>query len=68
VLLGAGQLEESIGNKLFTRQSRKLLLTDVGQIVFSYAESIFSKGDELEAFLKNGVQNELQVLSVLAQT
>jgi LysR family transcriptional regulator, transcriptional activator of nhaA len=58
------QLEESIGNQLFVRQNRKLSLTDVGKTVFSYAESIFSKGDELEAFLKNGAQSETQILRV----
>lgn len=57
-------LEESIGNQLFTRQSRKLILTDVGNIAFSYAESIFSKGDELEALLKKGVQTENQVVRI----
>lgn len=58
------QLEESIGSQLFTRQSRKLILTDVGNIAFSYAESIFSKGDELEALLKKGVQTENQVIRI----
>lgn len=57
-------LEESIGYQLFTRQNRKLVLTDVGNTTFSYAESIFSKGEELEAFLKNGVQTEFQVIRI----
>lgn len=58
------QLEESIGSQLFTRQSRKLILTDIGSITFSYAESIFSKGDELEALLKKGLQTEHQVVRI----
>lgn len=57
-------LEESIGNQLFTRQNRKLLLTDAGNITFSYAESIFNIGDELEAMLKNGLHKESQTLKI----
>ncbi len=57
-------LEESIGNQLFTRQSRKLILTDIGNTAFSYAESIFSKGHELEALLKKGLQTENQVIRI----
>lgn len=57
-------LEESIGFQLFTRQNRKLVLTDVGNITFSYAESIFNKGEELEAFLKNGDQTEFQAIRI----
>jgi LysR family transcriptional activator of nhaA len=41
------QLEESLGTPLFTRVSRKLVLTDTGQTVFEYAEEIFSLGREL---------------------
>lgn len=58
------QLEESMGSQLFTRQNRRLVLTDIGNIAFSYAESIFSKGDELEALLKKGVQAENQVIRI----
>jgi LysR family transcriptional regulator, transcriptional activator of nhaA len=30
-------LEESLGEKLFTRQGRKLVLTEAGQVVWRYA-------------------------------
>jgi LysR family transcriptional activator of nhaA len=40
-------LEESLGEKLFTRAGRNLALTDVGRVVFRYAEDIFSLGREL---------------------
>jgi len=40
-------LEEALGEKLFTRVGRHLVLTDVGRIVFRYAENIFSLGREL---------------------
>ncbi len=41
------KLEESFGGKLFNRQGRKLEATDLGQLVFQYADKIFSLGREL---------------------
>lgn len=41
------QLEESIGEKLFVKSGRGLALTDTGQVVYGYAEEIFSTGREL---------------------
>ncbi|HSP17361.1 MAG TPA: transcriptional activator NhaR [Thermoanaerobaculia bacterium] len=40
-------LEETLGEKLFDRRGRKLVLTDVGKMVYRYAEEIFSLGREL---------------------
>ena len=40
-------LEESLGEKLFTRVGRNLTLTDIGRVVFRYADEIFSLGREL---------------------
>lgn len=40
-------LEESIGHRLFKKQGRKLVLTEVGQIAYRYADEIFSLGREL---------------------
>lgn len=45
-------LEESLGQELFTRAGRGLLLTDVGRVVFGYAEEIFGLGRELQDVLK----------------
>ena len=45
-------LEESLGQKLFTRRPRKLLLTEAGRVVFRYAEEIFSLGREMTKALK----------------
>jgi LysR family transcriptional activator of nhaA len=42
------QLESSFKNKLFDRVGRNLVLTEFGQIVFRYAEEIFSVGRELQ--------------------
>lgn len=51
----SGQLslfEDVIGEKLFNRTGRRLILTDRGQVVLSYAEEIFSRGQELEDVLR----------------
>jgi LysR family transcriptional activator of nhaA len=44
-------LEESLGEKLFVRSGRRLVLTEVGQVVFQYAEEIFGLGRELQDVL-----------------
>jgi LysR family transcriptional regulator, transcriptional activator of nhaA len=45
-------LENAFGEKLFQRQGRSLVLTDIGQVVFRYADEIFSLGRELQDTLK----------------
>ncbi len=46
------KLESSIGAKLFDRSGRSLVLTDTGQMVFRYADEIFTLGRELKDALK----------------
>lgn len=46
-------LEESLGEKLFDRIGRKLVLTETGKIVFRYAEKIFHLGSELVDVVKD---------------
>jgi LysR family transcriptional regulator, transcriptional activator of nhaA len=58
------QLEDCIGKQLFTRENRKLILTDVGKTTFSYAESIFKLGNELENILNHGAITEHQTLRI----
>ncbi|HTT22649.1 MAG TPA: transcriptional activator NhaR [Candidatus Sulfotelmatobacter sp.] len=45
-------LEEYLGEKLLARSGRNLILTEIGRIVFSYAEEIFSLGQELMSTIK----------------
>lgn len=42
-----GFLEEALGNALFRRQGRSLVLTEVGQLVYRYADEIFGLAGEL---------------------
>lgn len=39
-------LEDALGERLFRRDGRRLLLTDVGQLAYRYAEEIFTLGRE----------------------
>lgn len=45
-------LEDSIGEKLFQRSGRRLVLTDFGRSVYQYAEEIFGLGRELQDFIR----------------
>jgi LysR family transcriptional activator of nhaA len=40
-------LEEALGEQLFVRSGRKLVLSDTGRLVYSYASEIFQLGNEL---------------------
>jgi LysR family transcriptional activator of nhaA len=48
------ELENALGEKLFRREGRNNRLTDAGQIVFGYAEEIFSLGRELLTVVRQG--------------
>lgn len=45
-------LENALGEKLFVRSGRHLVLTEVGRLVYQYADEIFSVGRELMETLK----------------
>lgn len=52
----SGQLkafEDAVGHKLFARAGRRLELTAAGRSALSYADEIFTVGEELEAMLRN---------------
>lgn len=46
-------LESQLGEKLLTRSGRRLVLTEMGRTVFSYAEDIFTLGRELMDVVKS---------------
>lgn len=45
-------LEQSLNEKLFERDGRRLVLTEVGKLVFRYAEDMFELGREFQNVLK----------------
>jgi LysR family transcriptional activator of nhaA len=45
-------LEESLGEKLFEKSGRGLVLTEMGTVVFRYADEIFALGKELRDTLR----------------
>ena len=46
-------LEHQLGEKLFQRAGRNLVLTEIGHVVYRYADDIFSIGRELMDTLKD---------------
>ena len=58
------RLEDYLGVSLFYRQGKKLVLTEVGNLAYSYAEDIFSLGDELATSLATSGQRGTLSLNV----
>lgn len=57
-------LEERLGEKLFEKSGRKLVLTETGHLVYRYAEEIFSIGREMLDAVKGRTQGSQQRLVV----
>lgn len=57
-------LEEAAGVTLFDRVGRTLTLTEAGRRVLEYANDIFARGEELEAWFQQGVNPENQPLRI----
>jgi LysR family transcriptional activator of nhaA len=45
-------LEEQLGHDLFTREGKRLELTEAGRIALDYADSVFKTGEELVSTLR----------------
>ncbi len=50
------QLEEQLGEPLFRRTGRNLVLTGFGRSVLRYADEIFDLGEELKSSLRRGAE------------
>lgn len=55
------QLEERLGAPLFIREGRRLVLTETGQLVLSYAENIFGLGQEMLGRLQGSGQGSTRL-------
>ena len=58
------QLENQLGQALFSREGRILQLTEAGRVALTYAETIFETGNELTALLRDGKRLAKQVLRI----
>ena len=58
------QLEDTLGQALFVRSGRRLVLNEAGRLALSYADSIFSAGSELVSLLRDGRRENRQVLRI----
>ncbi|NNF15485.1 MAG: transcriptional activator NhaR [Gammaproteobacteria bacterium] len=57
-------LDESVGQPLFNRVGRRLVLSDMGRLVFEYADEIFSVGAELATVVRGNHMSGHTTLSV----
>lgn len=58
------KLERAVGHKLFRRVGRTLVLTEVGQLVYRYADEMFALGRELSHALGGAVAGRPTRLTV----
>ncbi len=59
-----GQLEENLGQPLFERANKRLILTEAGHLALDYAEVIFQRGEELYDTLKHRIPKQQQTLRI----
>ena len=57
-------LDEAVGQPLFNRVGRRLVLSDMGQVVYEYADEIFSVGAELAGVVRGNQMSGPTTLSV----
>lgn len=57
-------LEEELGQSLFIREKRSLVLTEAGRIALDYADQIFAQGEELLATLSKQKPDSIQTLKI----
>ncbi|MEW8406899.1 MAG: LysR family transcriptional regulator, partial [Candidatus Thiodiazotropha taylori] len=58
------ELESQVGSELFRKEGRRLVLTETGRLVFSYADEMFRLGIELQDMLTGRTQGTVITLKV----
>ncbi len=58
------RLEKSLGQPLFDRQHKSLVLTEAGRVALDYAETIFQAGEEMMDLLQNRAAGRRKLLRV----
>ena len=58
------ELETSLGQQLFQRSGRSLVLTEAGHLALAYADTIFATGNELVEVVREGRREQRQVLRI----
>lgn len=58
------RLEDSLGQKLMTRTTRNIELTEAGATAMKFAETIFSAGAELIDFMKNRPNKKAKTIRI----
>jgi len=58
------ELEDHVGQRLFRRDGRNLVLTETGRLVFSYADEMFRLGLELQDLLAGGTPGAVLTVKV----
>ncbi|MDH3987884.1 MAG: transcriptional activator NhaR [Gammaproteobacteria bacterium] len=57
-------LDKAVGHPLFNRAGRRLVLSDMGGVVFEYADEIFSTGAELASVVRGNHMSGPKILSL----
>lgn len=57
-------LEQQVGEKLFVRKGRRLEMTEVGRLVYQYADEMFRLGTELKDALSGRLPGGVQIFTV----
>ncbi|MCL7930585.1 LysR family transcriptional regulator [Halomonas llamarensis] len=58
------QLEARLGQTLFLREGRRLVLSEAGRLAYDYADAIFRQGEELTALFAEGGHAHREVVRV----
>lgn len=58
------QLEDDLGEKLFDRKGKRLVLNNSGRLVLEYATKIFRQAEEMKAALKSKDTQQIKTINI----